>query len=274
MRLCFRDIRPPAFFVILVFFVMAFWSSALAEPIWPDTSGGGAALDGKLLTDFTHVQDGYFTAAVSSQSSHRLKLRVIKDDMTLTYDLNQEGAFEVFPLQLGSGYYEVSLYENVGAKKYSQEGKAAVDVPPGSEDAAFLLPNQYVNYSESSAILSKAEELSKAGDEKKMFEAVCDFMASDFIYDYVRAVTVSPGDLPDIEGSYEKRMGICQDLSAIMIGMLRYAGIHSRLMIGYADDNYHAWTMTSIGGNDEFFDPTAALNAIASPKAYTVERYY
>ena len=75
-------------------------------------------------------------------------------------------------------------------------------------------------------------------------------------------------------GSYEKKMGVCQDLSAIMCCMLRTQGIPCRLIIGYADKNYHAWTVAQVGGQEMFFDPTAALSAISPPKAYSVERFY
>ena len=52
------------------------------------------------------------------------------------------------------------------------------------------------------------------------------------------------------------------------------SGVPARMMIGYADANYHAWTETFIGGEAVFFDPTAALEAISKPKEYSVERYY
>ena len=60
----------------------------------------------------------------------------------------------------------------------------------------------------------------------------------------------------------------------MMVGMLRVLGIPSRLVIGYADDNYHAWTVSIVDGQEIFYDPTAALNAIETPREYTVERYY
>ena len=69
-------------------------------------------------------------------------------------------------------------------------------------------------------------------------------------------------------------MGVCQDLSAIMVCMLRTQGIPARLMIGYADKQYHAWVVADVGGEEKFFDPTAALSAISKVKAYTLERYY
>ena len=67
---------------------------------------------------------------------------------------------------------------------------------------------------------------------------------------------------------------IRQDLSAVMVCMLRTQGIPARLMIGYADKQYHAWVEADVNGKECFFDPTAALSAISRVKEYTIERYY
>ena len=245
----------------------------LAEARWP-VSGGATAGDGKLLLDTANISEGYFLAGSSEATSHVLKLRVEKDGMTLTYDLDQNGNFEVFPLQLGSGDYLVTLYENAGGKKYAQAGTLVLSVALSDENVPFLYPNQYVHYTELSPIVEEAASLCEGKSPADAWKTVCDFMQSSFVYDYVKALTVQAGTLPDIDGAFELKMGICQDLSAIMVGMLRTRDVPARLIIGYADDNYHAWTETSVDGEDQFFDPTAALNAIAPPETYTVERYY
>ena len=106
-------------------------------------------------------------------------------------------------------------------------------------------------------------------------DAVCAYVSGHFVYDYVKALNIRSGVLPDIDGSYAKHMGICQDLSAITCCMLRSRGIPARLMIGDADGNYHAWVQVRIDGEDLFFDPTAAVNSgFRAVRSYTVERYY
>ena len=93
-------------------------------------------------------------------------------------------------------------------------------------------------------------------------------------YDYVKAVLTKPGTLPDIDGTYRKGMGICQDLSALTVAMLRSQGIPSKLVIGYAGKQYHAWVTAKVGGKERFFDPTAAVSNKKLSKNYTVERWY
>ncbi|MBR6088484.1 MAG: transglutaminase family protein [Anaerolineaceae bacterium] len=241
---------------------------------WPADPGSQIQTSGKLRADLSNAKDGYFLAALTSQSSHKMKMRVQKGDVTLTYDLNLKGSFEVFPFQLGSGHYDILLYENVSGKKYSQAGYLGVEVSLVSEDASFYYPNQYVNYTLVSAAVAKADELCAGKSNMEIYQTLCDFMKTSFLYDYVKAVTVQAGTLPDIDGSFQKKMGVCQDLSAILCCMLRTQGLPARLVIGYADKQYHAWTVTYIDGKEYFFDPTAALNAIANVKDYSVERYY
>lgn len=241
---------------------------------WPSDPGNQVQTSGKLRADLSFAKDGYFLAALTGPSNHKMKMRVQKGDVTLTYDMNQQGEYEVFPLQLGSGHYDILLYENVSGKKYSQAGYLGLDVTLSSEDAAFYYPNQYVDYDLVSQAVAKADELCEGKSSLEIYEILTDFMKTSFVYDYVKAATVKAGQLPDIDGSYDKKMGVCQDLSAIFCCMLRTQGIPAKLVIGYADKQYHAWTVTEINGKEYFFDPTAALNAISAVKDYSVERVY
>ena len=142
------------------------------------------------------------------------------------------------------------------------------------ENAAFLVPNQYVNYDLLSLTVQKSDELTDGlSKQKDIYDKVCDFMASEFNYDFVRASKITSFTLPEVDPCFERRSGICQDLSAVMICMLRVQGIPSRLMIGYADKYYYAWTVSVVDGQEIFFDPTEAIGAI-SAKKYQVERFY
>ncbi len=260
--------------LICLFLCVAVSASAdSTTAIWPQqttvTNSGGS-----LLVDASGAPNGYFFAAISYNTSHRLKLRVIKDGTTFTYDLKTDASYELFPLQLGTGYYEIHLYENISGKKYAMAGSIGLYVTMENQEAAFLVPNQYINYTRASEAVAKADELCAGKGEKDAYDSVCKFMTSSFVYDFIKAVTIKPSMLPDIDGSYAKKMGICQDLAAITCAMLRTQGIPARMIIGYADNQYHAWTTAKVNGKDIFFDPTAAIAAISTVKEYSMERYY
>ncbi len=240
---------------------------------WP-SQGKDVVRDSKLKVDRSNIKEGYFYACSASKTSKKLKLRVVKGDTTLTYNLNGDCDMEVFPLQLGDGSYKVALYENISGKSYSSAGTVYLQVKLTNQNSPFVYPNQYVNYDESFELVDKADSLCKSMTERQAFDAVCKYMKTNYGYDYVKAATIKPGQMPDIPGCYKKKMGICQDLSAVMVAMLRSQGIPAKLMIGYAGKNYHAWVVGVVDGKEEFYDPTAQLGAIKKNVTYTVERFY
>ena len=246
---------------------------ALLAAVWPQ-SGERILQKGSLTVDASHAEQGYILAR-GEAGSKKLKLRITRGDETYTYDLNGEGAYEVFPLQLGSGSYGVSLYKNVKSNRYSKEGEVSLKVSLSREDAAFLCPSQYVNYTQDSPAVRASEELcaNLTTDEEKL-EAVRDFMTRGFVYDYVRALTGPGSYLGDVDGCFETRMGLCQDLAAVAACMLRVQGVPTQLVIGYADNNYHAWNNVCIDGEYRRLDVPAVLSGFSKDVVYTAERYY
>lgn len=261
---------------LLMLLLLALGGVALAtseDAVWPEDSGEVVETDGKLMIDASHMNQGYVMCCVSAPTSNKLKMRVTYNGAVLDYDLDSEGDYEVFPLQLGSGNYEFALYENVSGSKYSSEGKIVLSAQLDDENAAFLVPNQYVDYVRTTNAVAKSDELATQGD---IYQTVCDFMTNEFQYDFDRAQMITKTGqflLPDIEDCFDARAGVCQDLSAIMVCMLRVQGIPAKLIIGYADRYYHAWTVALVDGQEVLFDPTHAIGCI-NASSYTTERFY
>ena len=270
-KLPFLRIGVPLLLLMVLWLALGTAAQASsADAVWPVHSGEEMLVDGKLIIDSSHANQGYVMCSISAPTNHRLKMRVSYGKVQLTYDLDNSGVYETFPLQLGSGKYEFSLFENVSGSKYSSEGKISISVQLDDENAAFLVPNQYVDYVQTTPAVLKSDELATQGD---IYNTVCKFMVDEFDYDFIRAKTISPGELPDIDNCFENRAGICQDLSAVMVCMLRVQGIPAKLMIGYADKYYHAWTVAVVDGQEIFFDPTAAIGCLDAKK-YQIERFY
>ena len=239
--------------LLLAFGVVLFSS---AEVLVPEASGKQVKSDGNLTVDSSNSADGYIMVK-AKKDKKRLKVRISIGGSALNYDLNGEGEFEVFPLQFGRVNYTVTLYRNVEGKKYKPKGQVTVS-PKGMEDElrCFLYPNQYVNYTADTECVKVATD-------------------RNFVYDFIKSVTVKPGQLPQIDECWTSKMGICQDLSAMTCAMLRSQGIPARLMIGTVGANtYHAWVVAVVNGEEKFFDPTAELNASSKTDTYTTERWY
>ena len=243
----------------------------------PEASGTVVKRGGKLTVDCSNSSEGYVMVK-GNQSSRRLKVQVAVSRDKLNYDLNGDGAYEVYPLQFGNGKYQVSLYKNVSGKKYSKEGSVKLSVQMEDELSCFLYPNQYVCYDENTPCVVYAQEMCKdMTDKGEIYKAVCTYVLQNFVYDYIKSVSVQSmsQQMPDIDYCWNNRMGICQDLSAMTCAMLRSQGIPARLMIGTVGANtYHAWVVAVVNGEERFFDPTAELAASNKNETYTTERYY
>ena len=156
----------------------------------------------------------------------------------------------------------------------SAAGKISVNVKLKREDAAFLVPNQYVNYGKNDQVVGMSLKVCRDKDGKEAYTAIKKYITDNFRYDYVKAATIKPSVLPDIATCFTKKSGVCQDLSAVMVSMLRVQGIPARLVIGYADKIYHAWVVCEVEGKKVLFDPTAAVSKSKNAAKYSVERYY
>lgn len=271
-----KKILSILFVLCLLFgYVSAFAEAPVPTPM-PE-SGSKTKKNGSLTIDYSHMDQGY--VMVKGQKGKKaLKVQVKTAEATLTYDLNNNGEYEVFPLQYGSGKYTFVLYQHHAGKQYEEVGKISLTADMPDELSAFLYPNQYVNYDTKTAAVQEAAKIcSDCTTQAEAWEAIKEYMKENFMYDYMKASGVrnESGHLPDIDDAWNKHMGICQDLSAIMVAMLRSQGVPARLMIGTLGREYHAWVSVKFDGKERWFDPTASLCGVKhSAKEYKVERYY
>ena len=228
----------------------------------------------QLVIDSSGINDGYFFAAVVRPTNKKLKLRVIKDKDTQTYDLKNNGTFEMFSLQFGSGCYQIALYENAYSNKYSTVGIIYLNVELKNKNCCYLIPNQYINYHQIPELITLTKQICIAQSKNENLKIIKSYIKNNFAYDFIKAVKIQKSMLPDIKRTLEKRMGICFDLASLAVAMFRIMGIPAKLVIGMADKQYHAW-VEIIGENKSIlYDPTQEINAIGKVKDYIPERYY
>ena len=247
--------------------------------IWPEQTGEEVVTKRDVVFDTSHIDQGYFMAMDKSSSS-TLKMRVTKHDpekdidIVYTYDLNNTGEYEVFPLQMGDGKYTCTVFKHVESNKYSKSTEIKLDVELENEFVPYLGPNQYVHYTpefkavEESMLLCEGLET-----DVEIYDKIVEYMSQNFSYDYERAASGPGFYLGDVEGCFETRIGLCQDLSAVTACMLRVQGIPCQLVIGYADKYYHAWNKVYVDGEYRLLDITACITGVPA-KVYTEDRHY
>lgn len=261
--------------VFLSLFVFLSITVATLAALWPDMSGSGTKKkDGALDVNYEHASEGYVLVR-GGKSKKRLKLRVRQGEHSVTYDLGTNNEYEVIPLQFGNGKYQFNLYKQISGSRYSEEGVVSIKVEMPDVNRTFLYPNQYLNYSEDSLAVQKANELCRGiADENEKYEILTEYILRSFVYDHIRAVMAKTEELPDVDYCMINGMGICQDLSSTAACMFRSQGIPAKLVIGSANGQYHAWVQVTLNGEEKRFDPTAILQNMPKSTKYAVERWY
>lgn len=133
------------------------------------------------------------------------------------------------------------------------------------------MANKYTPVHEPSA--AKAKALCKGLKTlSERYEAITGYVSRMIVYDYVRKYTVQKRNgLPDVDRCWRLRMGICLDIAALTVGMLRAVSVPCSLVIGWADGCYHAWVEARIGGKRLIYDHDDPKGKV---KVYKKERMY
>jgi transglutaminase/protease-like cytokinesis protein 3 len=199
----------------------------------------------KAKVNTTNTADGYVKIAYTGGGTSKIKT-IIKgpNDSQYTYNINNEGAFETYPLSEGDGSYTVGVYVNTSGTKYSTAYSGSVSVKLKDEFSPFIVSNQYVDYSASTKCVAATPDiLTKAGAEKSLdkIKAVYEYVISGFTYDKAKAASVKSGYLPVLDTIWDIKKGICFDYASMMAAMLRSQKIPCKLVVGYAGTTYHAW---------------------------------
>ena len=244
----------------------------------PVASGECVTENEYAVIDYSNTPDGYVMVRYKVDTSSKLKTQIVGPTTTYTYNLSP-GEWAVFPLSDGSGDYQFKVFQNISGSQYVLLLAEGCDVELSDEFAPFLRPNQYVNYSASSAAVEKAAELTaEISNPLEKVAVIYEYIVKTLSYDEERAATVQSGYIPVLDDVLAEKKGICFDYAALMTGMLRSQGIPCKMIFGYAGSVYHAWinvwtkdtgwidgVIYFDGMTWKYLDPTFASSADQNP---------
>lgn len=248
-------------------------SAPVPVNVTPQASGEEVYSNGKAAIDASNKKSGYIMVKYTGGSGNKIKVRVTVPGGTVyTYNLNSSGSYETFPLSGGNGTYNVKVFRNVSGTSYATDFSQDISVQLKDQFAPFLHANQYVNYTSSSRAVAVAKQVTSGSSSAlDKVQRVYTYVATNISYDYNKASTVSSGYLPNIDNVLSTKKGICFDYAALMTAMLRSQNIPTKLVVGYAGSEYHAWINVYVSGegwvdgviyfdgkNWELMDPTFA----------------
>ena len=200
----------------------------------------------KLVIGTDNLEKGIVTVMTTKPITKKTKVRIIKGEEMVTYDLTKSNEEIPYALTFGNGNYEVRLYENISGNQYSLvDSKKMISLKLEDEKQRYI---------------KLAKELTKdAKTDLEKVEIIYNYLTNNFTYDYTKIYKLDLSYKPELETLYDDKKGICYDYSAIFAGMLRSLGIPTKLVKGYstADLNtYHAWNNVLVDGEWKVIDTT------------------
>lgn len=190
--------------------------------------------------DYSFASEGYISALYSGSAS-AAKVRITCGDLRYDHDLTP-GKREFFPL-MGSGNYEVQIYEQFSGNQFAKLAEGSFEANISSNISTYIYPNKYVDFDGNSACVKTAAEVC-AGitDDVEKIAEIFGYVTENISYDKALAATVKSGYVPYPDTTLSKGTGICFDYTSLFAAMCRSQGIPARLVIGYAEPEiYHAW---------------------------------
>lgn len=230
----------------------------------------------QLTVDASNTAEGYIMVKCGG-SDTRMKARLTHGDEEYTYDLRTDGEYEVYPLQTGSGDYELTVFKNVEGTSYVKVYGTSFTADMPDEDRVFVYPSQYVWYThDKNAVKLSFDLCDGLTDPAEKVQKIYDYLVWYLEYDNDKAATVKKGYIPDLDEILTVRKGICFDYSGLMAAMCRAQGIPVRLVIGYVqpDGLYHAWNQAYYDGQWHWLDATFGPKSKVPESAYTQDRRY
>ena len=230
------------------------WPSGggVPSPVYvPDRDGSSVYQNDDAVIDLSYTSYGFVKIRLTKAISGRAKVSV-RESSNYYYDLKNDGSTEIYPLQMGSGTYTISVYEQASSGGYAMVASTNAPVSLISSHMPFLVPSQQVNYTSGSRAASIARGLvSGKSNNYERISAVLSYVAGHISYNYSLAKTVQSGYIPDIDADLASGSGICYDYAAVSAAMLRSLGYPTKLEMGWVDHGtvYHAWNEVYISGS-------------------------
>ncbi|MEN6388916.1 MAG: transglutaminase-like domain-containing protein [Syntrophomonas sp.] len=220
----------------------------LLEPTW------GALADANGIK-IASGENGILSVQMN-MTSGKYKLLVAKDGARYYYDLHP-GGLEQFPLQMGSGQYQIAVMENVSGDQYSFVKNQTVSSNIEEDTAIFLNSVQNINWDEGSEAVKMAAQLTRgAATDSEKINIIYSYVIENISFDKAGLGTLPSDYVPDIDQTLQSKKGICYDFSSLFAAMARSVGVPCKLVKGYSDNavGYHAWNEVYLDGTWKIID--------------------
>ena len=238
--------------------------------------------------NFDNASFGIVSVFFNLSSDKKKKLVVEKDDQKYIYNVFDDESYVNYPLQMGDGYYKVSLYINTTGTKYKKLQTKQYNVRVKEDNLVYLQSILEIHWTVEDQSIRLAEILvEKALDEKRrklkdeqvvltldeINQVLYQFVIDTIDYDYDKIKGLDYSYTPDNDETVRTETGICYDYSSLYGAMLRSQGIPAKMAKGYAhnSDVYHAWNEVYILEEERWVVVDTTSDAYRNTRGYAFD---
>lgn len=149
-------------------------------------------------------------------------------------------------LTFGDGIYSLQILTHHHESFYREIFNEKINVSLSNHLYPFLIPSPFVWYdNESYIVKSLFYRVSPYYTCDEIIKLFFNFITNEISYDYEFAFKVHHNlithHVPNLDKIMSTKTGVCFDKASLFTALLRLNNIPSRLIIGYYNDELHAW---------------------------------
>lgn len=263
-------------------------------------SGTLVASNSAAKLDYSNTRDGYIMCMYFAPYVYAVIMVKGPNGSQVNYSVSTQNYYSAIPLTAGNGTYTITIAGNTdGSTQYSVLLSQQISVSLSYSTVAYTRPNINVDYSSGTSAVNYAAQLTRGCDtDLAKIQAIYNYVCKNFSYDYGKAGRLGSDNTgryhPNLNTTWSSGSGICYDLAAITIAMLRTQGLTAKMEVGTTNyvNGLHAWVSVytsergTINGGIKFYggwkriDPTAAITGQSGvaydwgSKAFSVTKTY
>ena len=225
---------------------------------------------GSIVINPEKISCGLIQIQYTGELTKPVKVLVEANADKNVYTIRDNDPFYI-PLQMGEGTYKISVLQQIAGTKFKPLKSETIEVGAVDTNQMFTSPSLLVNFNGSMKAIQNYADISNNKNKNQTIENFYKELVTKYSYDFDKVNNLPSDYVPVIDEIYMAKKGICYDYSVMFASFLRYNGIPTKLVMGYAPEikEYHAWNEVLIDGKWVAVDTTYDSQYEKAKQEYT-----
>lgn len=196
--------------------------------------------------DYSNITEGYVVVTYKGPENKKCIVAVDAWGQRQNFHIYELNTPKAIPLCFGDGEYTISVYRQLDGPRYQVVSFIKQVVKLNSQFSPYLYPNTYCEYDKNSLCTKISTDLCKGlTSDAQIISNVFKWVCDNTVYDVDLAVSIVKKELswwlPNPDKVIREGKCVCWGYSSLTAALLRIQNIPTRICVGWAGRDYHAW---------------------------------